>query len=195
VSIESTGLGSIGRKAAQTIREFCADHSISRAEYYKLKKLGKGPREMVIGSVKRISAEASADWRKDREAGVSANPGGRPAVVRELRDAAQVEGLNCIQTLIAIRDNPKFPPITRIAACNNLLDRGYGRPVQGVAVANLPAVPEPSRITEQMTHQEAAQAYADTLKQGQRDLDNLMSNEGPPIIDVVPNKSEDESGS
>jgi hypothetical protein len=48
--------------------------------------------------------------------GVSANPGRRPAVVRELRDGAQAEGLNCIQTLIKIRDNEDFPPITRIAA-------------------------------------------------------------------------------
>jgi hypothetical protein len=104
-----------------------------------------------------------------------------PAVVRELRDAAQAEGLNCIQTLIAIRDNPNFPPITRIAACNSLLDRGYGRPVQGLAIQNLPALPDPKTITSEMTFEEAAQVYADTIKGVEQLVD--QTNEQT-IIDV-----------
>jgi hypothetical protein len=122
------------------------------------------------------------------------NPGGRPAVVREIRDACQAEGLNCVQTLIKIRDNENFPPITRIAAANSLLDRGYGRPVQGVAIQNMPALPDPKMITKQMTHAEAAQAYAETIHSLQLERDGRL-NDRPAIteeriIDVMPNEDE-----
>ena len=54
-------------KAADTIPEFCCRHSISQSFYFKLKKLGLGPREMELGSAKRISREAGAEWRRARE--------------------------------------------------------------------------------------------------------------------------------
>ena len=41
---------------------------LARASYYKLKGLGRGPREMhLAGNLIRISAEAAAAWRKERE--------------------------------------------------------------------------------------------------------------------------------
>jgi hypothetical protein len=92
--------------------------------------------------------------------------------------------MNCVQTLIAIRDNPNFPPITRIAACNSLLDRGYGRPVQGVAFTNLTPLPDPKQITPQMSMQEARQLYADSIKQAEHEL--LEGPDERPIIDVTP---------
>ena len=49
------------------IREFCKTHGLSVASYYTLKKLGLGPREMMAGNLIRISAEAAAAWRKERE--------------------------------------------------------------------------------------------------------------------------------
>ena len=50
------------------IREFCKAHGLSVASYYMLKKLGLGPREMhLAGNMIRISAEAAAAWRKERE--------------------------------------------------------------------------------------------------------------------------------
>jgi hypothetical protein len=50
------------------IREFCKAHGLSVASYYALKKLGLGPREMhLAGNMIRISAEAAAAWRKERE--------------------------------------------------------------------------------------------------------------------------------
>lgn len=53
---------------SKTIPHFCASERISRAFYYELKKLGKGPREMrhADGCV-RISPEAQRDWRRERE--------------------------------------------------------------------------------------------------------------------------------
>jgi hypothetical protein len=82
MSITSTGLSAYEKKqqgsgmgeprgppsdASQTIGEFCASERISRSMYYKLRRLGLGPREMVICTARRISPEARADWRRARE--------------------------------------------------------------------------------------------------------------------------------
>jgi hypothetical protein len=53
---------------ADTIPSFCESEAISESTYYKLKRLGKGPREMLIEGSVRISPEAKADWRREREA-------------------------------------------------------------------------------------------------------------------------------
>jgi hypothetical protein len=69
-------------------------------------------------------------WKKGAP---SPNPGGRPALFVEVREAAQKEGLACIETLVAIRDDLKNFAIVRIAASNSLLDRGYGRPLASLS--------------------------------------------------------------
>jgi hypothetical protein len=56
---------------AFTIREFCNAHKISTAFYYDLRNSGRGPREMILGTRRVISAEAAADWRREREATVT----------------------------------------------------------------------------------------------------------------------------
>jgi predicted DNA-binding transcriptional regulator AlpA len=53
---------------AWTIDEFCHRHGICRATYYNLKKKGRGPKTMRIGSHERISDEAAAEWRRELEA-------------------------------------------------------------------------------------------------------------------------------
>jgi predicted DNA-binding transcriptional regulator AlpA len=53
--------------AAFTIKEFCQAHGISVPFYYELKKSKHGPVEMRMGALVRISAEAAAAWRHDRE--------------------------------------------------------------------------------------------------------------------------------
>ena len=54
-------------RLALSIPEFCEAHRISEAFYYKLKKLGKGPREMEVGVRKLITLESAAEWRRARE--------------------------------------------------------------------------------------------------------------------------------
>jgi hypothetical protein len=54
-------------RLALTIREFCEGHRISEGLYFKLKKQGKGPREMKIGRRTLISFESAAQWRRARE--------------------------------------------------------------------------------------------------------------------------------
>jgi hypothetical protein len=53
---------------ADTIPSFCESEAISESFYYKLKRLGKGPREMEVEGSVRITPEAKADWRREREA-------------------------------------------------------------------------------------------------------------------------------
>jgi hypothetical protein len=53
---------------SETIDEFCESERISRRHYYTLKARGKGPREMRLGDAVRITPEAKADWRREREA-------------------------------------------------------------------------------------------------------------------------------
>jgi hypothetical protein len=54
-------------RAAFTVSEFCAAHRISRTKLYELWAAGTGPRFFYIGVKKIITAEAAADWRRERE--------------------------------------------------------------------------------------------------------------------------------
>lgn len=63
--------GSVER-ASYSIAEFCVAHRISPALFFKLKKLGQGPREMQTGGRITISIEAAAQWRREREAAAAA---------------------------------------------------------------------------------------------------------------------------
>jgi hypothetical protein len=66
--------------AACTISEFCAENRVSRAKLYGLwaqktpdEPFGKGPRYFMVGSRRRISNEAAADWRRAGEAEAAAH--------------------------------------------------------------------------------------------------------------------------
>lgn len=53
---------------AYTIPEFCRAHALSETQYFKLKRQGEGPDEMLLGSRRKgISVEAAARWRRKRE--------------------------------------------------------------------------------------------------------------------------------
>jgi hypothetical protein len=53
--------------AALSIREFCRTHRIGVSTYYKLQKLGLGPREKRIDSRVIITMEAAAEWRAGQD--------------------------------------------------------------------------------------------------------------------------------
>jgi hypothetical protein len=57
---------------AHTRTSFCESNAISESLYFKLKRLGKGPREMLIEGCVRISPEAESAWRREREAEATA---------------------------------------------------------------------------------------------------------------------------
>jgi hypothetical protein len=53
--------------AAFTVAEFARSHKLSISMYYKLKRAGLAPTEMVVGARRLISTEAAARWRAERE--------------------------------------------------------------------------------------------------------------------------------
>jgi hypothetical protein len=55
-----------------TIESFCLSNAISQSKYFALKREGRGPREIDLGDRIIITAEAEADWRKEREAETAA---------------------------------------------------------------------------------------------------------------------------
>ena len=49
------------------INEFCQRNRISRGKFYGLRRKGKGPREMNVDGMTRITAEAERDWQRSLE--------------------------------------------------------------------------------------------------------------------------------
>lgn len=74
---------------------------------------------------------SSTTWAPGR----SGNPGGRPRAVVEVRDLARSCTEAAVRTLVEVMTNPKAPAAARVAAAVAVLDRGWGRPQQAVAVA------------------------------------------------------------
>lgn len=66
--------------------------------------------------------------------GPSPNPAGRPAVLADLREAARGFSQEALETLAGVMRDPEAPPAARVTAARELLDRGFGRPVQSVDV-------------------------------------------------------------
>jgi hypothetical protein len=50
-----------------TIDSFCEAENFTKPYYFKLKKEGRGPREMRDGRLIRITHKARLDWQKERE--------------------------------------------------------------------------------------------------------------------------------
>jgi hypothetical protein len=75
--------------------------------------------------------------------GVSGNPGGRPAIVKNIQELARQHTAHAVAALLAALQKPG----ERVAAAQVLLAYGYGRPVQ---TANLRVV----RSWEDLTDEE-----------------------------------------
>ena len=82
--------------------------------------------------------------------GCSGNPGGKPKnpkaildrqVIADVKELSRLEGPEAVRQLAAIMKDERAPHAARVSAANSLLDRGYGRPTQGVDLtANVSAV-------------------------------------------------------
>lgn len=69
---------SVITRKCSSVDQFCADHAISRAMFYKLLKEGRGPRLMKVGTRTLVSDDAAAAWRRMMEVAGAAG-GDRPA--------------------------------------------------------------------------------------------------------------------
>ncbi len=67
------------------------------------------------------------------EKGKSGNPGGRPKEVAEVRELAKKHGPAAIRRLAKLMASENER--TAVAACEAVLNRGYGRPPQSVTLA------------------------------------------------------------
>jgi len=74
--------------------------------------------------------------------GVSGNPGGRPKQVHELVALARGFSEEGLLKLAEIMRSKDVPPNTVLAAINNLLDRGMGKPTQ-ITAAELTLLEKP----------------------------------------------------
>ena len=97
-------------------------------------------------------------WAK----GQSGNPGGRPRIVEAVRDIARESTTLAIETLRAIAADQAAPHAARVSAATALLDRGWGRPMQGHAVM---AVTAPKSVRE-MTDTEILALIATKMAAG-----------------------------
>jgi hypothetical protein len=69
-------------------------------------------------------------WQK----GESGNPGGRPKVAAEVLELARQYGAEAIDRIVSLMRSKN--EAVAIRAAETLLDRGYGRPRQAVALEN-----------------------------------------------------------
>jgi hypothetical protein len=72
------------------------------------------------------------NWTK----GVSANPGGRPRVIGDLKKLVRSYTDEAISALVDVMNNKAESGSARVSAAQALLDRGYGKPLQQVELGH-----------------------------------------------------------
>jgi hypothetical protein len=92
--------------------------------------------------------------------GVSGNPNGRPKVAAEIRGIAREHGPAAINRLVQLMNSKD--EMVSLHAARVLLDRGYGRPEQAIAVS--PGLPFTEGAVTATTQVEAAAVYARIMR-------------------------------
>jgi len=88
------------------------------------------------------------------EPGKSGNPSGRPKAIPKIRDLARSYSEEAILLAVKIMRDEDERGLTRLAAINVVLDRAWGKPMQGIEVTENKPVVDISNIPD-----DAVQAY------------------------------------
>jgi HEAT repeat protein len=93
--------------------------------------------------------------------GESGNPGGRPAILKNLQALAREHTEEAINALVAALNYPA----TRVSAAAALLDRGYGRPIQTLNQRIIRSIADLSdeELKMLMTEEQGPDAYQQEL--------------------------------
>jgi hypothetical protein len=62
----------------------------------------------------------------------SINPRGRPAVIRDVKEAAKSHTRQAMLTLLSVMNDSDAPAAARVSAAQAVLDRGWGKPSQNI---------------------------------------------------------------
>ena len=95
------------------------------------------------------------------EKGKSGNPGGRPKAITEIRELAREHGPWAITRLRELAEGGDGK--VAVAAVRELLDRGYGRPVQAVEVDARVHASDPRELLESLLGRVSARGDAAAL--------------------------------
>jgi predicted DNA-binding transcriptional regulator AlpA len=68
LGVRNRGPPYVAEPLVYTLAEFCAAHKLSRSSFYELAGEGLAPRTFRIGNAVRVTAQAAAEWRTEREA-------------------------------------------------------------------------------------------------------------------------------
>lgn len=112
-----------------------------------------GARDFIIGSSDRWMVIAMPENREKQgnkakanrtsfKPGETGNPGGRPKMVKEVRELAQAYTEEAINTLADIMQDPSEPAAARVHAADIILNRGHGRAPQLVDNHHFDVMPE-----------------------------------------------------
>ena len=86
--------------------------------------------------------QASKANRTSFKPGECGNPGGRPKVVREVRELAQTHTEAAVNTLVSIMKDESQPAAARVHAADIILNRGHGRAPQVVENHRFDVMPD-----------------------------------------------------
>ena len=96
--------------------------------------------------------------------GVSGNPGGRPKMPEEFRQLARENSIPALQVVISILKNPASANKDRLKAAEIILDRAWGKPVQGVEMSGPAGGPVEVKHIGQLDDDQLDQIILEKLK-------------------------------
>jgi hypothetical protein len=101
--------------------------------------------------------------------GMSGNPGGRPKLEVSIRELAQQNSMEALETLVQVMRSGK--PGERLVAANAILDRAYGKPTQSVEMSGDRSTLVDLLVSLNKSHPVDGEQEADRADGGDKDVD------------------------